>query len=874
MDQQKLSALGVSALSIAAVLAVPQPLQAGLGVAAEICGFLADNCIHWDKSQCDCIDRAVADAVEQTLKELPPGEQAILLELTDRQTFSADAAKAGGTDALRRAMQAQASRMESYLMQGGTPKAFSHIASAFQTNLIVSMRKYPDLAVILSFYQSLCGKVEQISSRIDAQDQGIAELREWIRVAAGEPRLALPGAAPAVELIGREDALTEFHKSIEAHGKICVVSGIGGVGKTEFVRKYLERYRDEYRGIGWFEYRSGFLDTLAQTAGLVINPRAPADDWRAQVNEILGLLRGLTREDILVFDNVHGTLEREDAESVFSLSCRVILTTRADFSENGNRMRLYPMDFLTGPVCQSLFLHYLRREPEMDEREALPEVVRLAGRHTLALELMAKTCRAARIRVTELLRRLEQDGFNLEGLAETVRRNGEYDGRRLAEHIMKLYDAADIKALGAEAERLLVNLCALPLDQVRIGVPELREWLGLPDLNLLNRLHERGWLRINEDDTVSMHGVIAEALRMQLAPDAEKCQPVIAGVVGKVKKKRYETHTVEDGYFRCAEEMLKTIQGEDVCLGTLGDAVARVCQQRGDYAKALEFHQKALAICEKALGREHPDTATMYNNLAGVYRDQGDYAKALEYYQHALEIKEKVLGTEHPRTATTYHNLAGLYRDQGNYAKALEYFRKALSISEKVLGTEHPDAATTYNNLAGLYLDQGEYANALKYHMQALAIREKVLGTEHPDTATTYNNLAGLYRDQEDYAKTLEFYQKALAIREKVLGTEHPDTAATYNNLALVYQDQGDYAKALEYYRKDLAISEKVLGAEHPSTAITYVNLGSLYAAMKDWKTAKIYCQKAYDIFLNKLKEQHPLTQKARKWLDIINQRS
>lgn len=31
MDQQKLSALGVSALSIAAVLAVPQPLQAGLG---------------------------------------------------------------------------------------------------------------------------------------------------------------------------------------------------------------------------------------------------------------------------------------------------------------------------------------------------------------------------------------------------------------------------------------------------------------------------------------------------------------------------------------------------------------------------------------------------------------------------------------------------------------------------------------------------------------------------------------------------------------------------------------------------------------------------------------------------------------------------
>lgn len=81
--------------------------------------------------------------MEQTLKELPPGERAILLELTERQTFSVDAAKAGGTDALRRAMQAQASRMESYLMQGETPKAFSHIASAFQANPMFPCENIP-----------------------------------------------------------------------------------------------------------------------------------------------------------------------------------------------------------------------------------------------------------------------------------------------------------------------------------------------------------------------------------------------------------------------------------------------------------------------------------------------------------------------------------------------------------------------------------------------------------------------------------------------------------------------------------------------------------------------------------------------------------
>ena len=36
----------------------------------------------------------------------------------------------------------------------------------------------------------------------------------------------------------------------------------------------------------------------------------------------------------------------------------------------------------------------------------------------------------------------------------------------------------------------------------------------------------------------------------------------------------------------------------------------------GDYAKAEPLYQRALKISEKALGPEHPDTATSLNNLA------------------------------------------------------------------------------------------------------------------------------------------------------------------------------------------------------------------------------------------------------------------
>jgi hypothetical protein len=39
-------------------------------------------------------------------------------------------------------------------------------------------------------------------------------------------------------------------------------------------------------------------------------------------------------------------------------------------------------------------------------------------------------------------------------------------------------------------------------------------------------------------------------------------------------------------------------------------------------------------------------------------------------YLSALAIKEKILGPEHPDTATTLHSLAVLYGEQGKYEQA------------------------------------------------------------------------------------------------------------------------------------------------------------------------------------------------------------
>src|SRR5262249_10548423 len=80
--------------------------------------------------------------------------------------------------------------------------------------------------------------------------------------------------------------------------------------------------------------------------------------------------------------------------------------------------------------------------------------------------------------------------------------------------------------------------------------------------------------------------------------------------------------------------------------------------------------EKALAIWRKALGEQHPHTATGYNNLAQNLDAQGKHAEAEPLYEKALAIHRQVLGEEYPDTATSYNNLGYNLDAQGKAAQA------------------------------------------------------------------------------------------------------------------------------------------------------------------------------------------------------------
>src|SRR5262245_23446295 len=55
----------------------------------------------------------------------------------------------------------------------------------------------------------------------------------------------------------------------------------------------------------------------------------------------------------------------------------------------------------------------------------------------------------------------------------------------------------------------------------------------------------------------------------------------------------------------------------------------------GRYQQAIPVARRELAITEKALGPENPNTAAALNNLADLYQATGAHAKAEPLYQRA-----------------------------------------------------------------------------------------------------------------------------------------------------------------------------------------------------------------------------------------------
>jgi len=585
--------------------------------------------------------------------------------------------------------------------------------------------------------------------------------------------------------IGREDELKSLEAQLEKQAPVLLVQGLGGIGKTELCKHYLWSHDDDYQQVGWLDYSGSLKATFVsqlEVPGLDIPVSGTLDEQFAPIRRYLA---GLGPDTLLVIDNIDWP-EDPDLPLLGAWRCRVLANSRCRLEG----FSLFALEFLSKEACRELFIRHC--PAQAGESAAIDRLVERAGRHTLTVELLARTAHAAGLTAPALDKKLAEKGFNLDGVIQeniATLWGNDKNKHKFFEHLGRVFD---LSGLSGEEKTVLANISLLPALVVEIA--ELKDWLGLESADSLNRLVDKGWLK-RAGNGLEMHAVIGEVVRYKEKPTAKTCKNLIKALARKLSVKPGENPLAKQGYVVFGRAVVDRLAEADEDLATLANNLSLIYQALGQLDQALAFQLKTIEIYEKVLDKEHPWIATSYNNLSTIYQSLGQLDQALEFQLKTTEIFEKVLGPDHPSLATSYNNLSTIYQSLGQLDQALAFQLKTLEIKEKVLGPDHPSLATSYNNLSGIYQALGQLDRALEYQQKALAIREKVLSADHPDLANSYHNLSTIYRDMKDLDQARDYARRAVAILARLFPNGHPNLDLYRKNLAMIEAGAGQKKK-------------------------------------------------------------------------------
>ena len=632
--------------------------------------------------------------------------------------------------------------------------------------------------------------------------------------------LTLPCSASSPHYVDRP----EFHElmaAVSQHRKV-LLCGMGGIGKTELMRKACEALKDDYQQAAWVQYTGNLASSLTSQIHVDAFEALPEKEKLEAIRQLL-IRAG---EGLLLFvDNVSSTVQDDqDIEWLQRLEGTVIVTSRPPRLLSG--FVDVPVDILEEEECKKLFYSYAGIQPLADETE-LEEIISLAGRHTLVLEILARCKKVRSMSVSDLLQKLREKGFDIKIPVATA--HSEEVPKMLREQLEKLYEISDIQDNPLYVH-ILKNFSILPC--LPLSAKDTIAFLELDETqeNALYDLRDLGWLE-QSDAGFAMHPVIRQVMRKEKVA-LDDCRGFIDKLLdaaddffSEVKYMPYITQIAE--YFYNVDKLVDRLYNK---LSTIHWATGKLLE-------ALAWQMKDIEIAEVLYpdGR-HPNLATSYNDLSIIYYAIGNLPEAMKWQMKANEIFEAWYPDKHPSLAICYNNLSMIHQDMGNLPEALKWQMKAKEIMETLFPEgKHPNLATSYNNLSMIHQDMGNLPEALTWQIRAVEIREALFPEgKHPNLASSYNNLSAIHRAMRNLPEALAWQIRANEIWEALFPDgKHPNLASSYNNLSTIHEAMGNLPKALVWQKRAIEIMKALFpDGTHPSLAIFYGNLSSIYEAM------------------------------------------
>jgi tetratricopeptide (TPR) repeat protein len=554
-----------------------------------------------------------------------------------------------------------------------------------------------------------------------------------------------------------------------------VLSGLGGVGKTQLAAAYARQLWEagELDLLLWVQAasRDAIVAGYAQAYAAVTGADRP--DAQQAATRLLGWLASNKRSWLIVLDDVTdpGDL-RELWPPQIARGRTVVTTRRRDAALEGSGRVVVDVGLFTPAEAAAYLGARLAQQPELAlgaERAArqlgyLPLALAQGSAYLIDRHL---TCDQYADRLDDRHRRL----------AELVPEPGALpdDQRSTLAAVWSLsVELADSLAPAGLA-RPTLELASL-LDPE--GIPEAMftadaavKWLtaavgrdvraeaARDALFCLRRVSLATVDETSSARRVRVHALVQRATRDQLTDDR---LAMVAGAAADALVEAWpevgrDIASPSDWprYRHVAPHVLALLQNtgrhvaQDRLLSLLNAAssVADAYHWAGFSASAMAVTEPALAVSSR-LVQHHPTILRLRHQLAFEIGQSGRWVEAESRFREVLVARKWVLGDDHPDTLASCHEHARALANQGRLEEAERAFRRVLKAKQCELGHDHLDTLATRHQLAWVVAEQGRLKEAEGACREVLESDQRVLGVDHPDTLATRHLLARVVAEQ------------------------------------------------------------------------------------------------------------------------------
>lgn len=637
-----------------------------------------------------------------------------------------------------------------------------------------------------------------------------------------------------INVIGRTQEIKKIQTNL-IDKSLLLSTGIGGIGKTTIALALVNNtfYTDTYDKIAWVTVKQDFIQDFVSQLNDLFTPNF---DYSQNYTNAFYLLVKLLRKkkiddknNLLIIDNWNNHKEIQYySQKLIDSQWKILITSRANFDFNN----FIEIEHLSQGEAISLFKCYY---PDIDNENALIELLSTIEYHTLLIELISKVGYKRGKTISELHKIIKEKSFAASELQRNIPigLHSEFANKgkeaRILEYMKSIFE---LDILSEYEQKILMYLAILP---PQTELQTLKELFSIENDNEiefeedLDELHKKGWINIKTSN-IYQHSIIQKVILEKLKPTSEKTIIVIVNLWKMMKCSDTENTYSKTKYLPYAESVLSKIDDNHLDLGVIARRCSIIYDDIRKPDKAVIYGKRLVEIEEANVDDYKYGLMTAYKNLSSFYSSLNDNENFLTYNEKYINTAKEYLEFQKEEEskfgvklykeldeADIFEGIAAYYSSKNEYKKELNFQLKSLEIRLQNIGDKMNNLIILYGNIASTYEQLGKNNEAEKYHKQAVDYATQYLPSNHRYSITTHNNYSVILGKLGEWENSLKHAKQAFQENKSNFeDITHPTFGELSFNVALAQLMLGKKRLAKENIENTIKCWEK-LPNEHPN---------------------------------------------------------